>query len=166
MSQLGKRMPIGLDSAHDLFHKVQRDCATVEAQVTPDSLFNFVVTAHSLCDWVQKDSTILAEAKKACANLANTNPWLMACRDLANGSKHFAIDRYKPFVQHADAASGYGVGRYGAGEYGRGEWQVTVSWDGKTHDALELVAKVTETWTAFFREHTPGNGAVLGETES
>ena len=158
MSQPGKRMPIGLDSAHDLFRKVERDRAAVERAVTPDSLFNFVVTAHSLCDWVQKDPTISADAKEACANLAKTNNWLRACRDLANGSKHFAIDRYEPFVQHADVVSGYDVGRYGAGEYGRGEWQVTVSWDGNTHDALELVAKVAEIWTAFFREHAPDNG--------
>jgi hypothetical protein len=151
-------MPIGLDSAFDLFRKVERDRAAVERDVTPDALFNFVVTAHSLTDWVQKDPTILPAAEEACASLAKTNDWLRACRDLANGSKHFAIDRYEPLVEHADAVSGYGVGRYGVGAYGQGEWRITVSWGGTTHDALAFVAEVTKVWTDFFREHAPAKG--------
>jgi hypothetical protein len=159
MTEAGKRMSIGLDTAFDLFAKVTRDRTAVEREVTPDAVFNFVVTAHALCDWVQKDPTILPTAKNSAATLARTNEWLLACRDLANGSKHFTIDRYEPMVQHADAGAGYGMGRYGAGPYGVGEWSIKVSWGGATHQALELVAQVHETWAAFFREHPPAGDA-------
>ena len=93
MVKPGKPMPIGLDSALDLFRKVQRDREAVEREVTPDCLFNFVVTAHSLCDWIPKDPAFSPTAGAACADLARNNPWLRARRDLANGSKHFTIDR-------------------------------------------------------------------------
>ena len=159
MTEPGKRMSIGLDSAFDLFQKVGRDLTAVEREVTPDAVFNFVVTAHSLGDWVQKDPTVSPTAKQAAADLARTNEWLLACRDLANGNKHFGIGRYEPLVQHADAATGFGMGRYGSGAYGVGEWSIKVSWGGATHSALDLVRRVHEAWAAFFRDCVPQGSA-------
>lgn len=153
MAEPGKRMSIGLDSALDLFGKVGRDRAAVERHVTPDAMFNFVVTAHALRDWVKQDPTISSHAKKAAEEMTESNEWLRACKDLANGNKHFVIDRYPPMVEHADAATGFGKGRYEAGPYGVGEWRIKVSWGGSTYDALDLVAGVHDTWAAFFRDH-------------
>ena len=153
MTEPGNRMSVGLDTALDLFGKVERDQAAVQRQVTPDVVFNFVVTAHALCDWIQKDPTLPAATKEAAAELAKTNEWLRACRDLANGSKHFSIDRYQPMVEHADASTGYGRGRFGVGPYGVGEWSIKVSWGGATYQALDLVVQVYEVWATFFRQH-------------
>jgi hypothetical protein len=55
-------------------------------------------------------------------------------------------------VEHADAATGYGVGRFGIGPYGEDEWRITISWDGRSHDALEFVAGVVESWQGFFQD--------------
>lgn len=152
-------MPSGFDSAHDLFAKVKRDHAAVELEVTPDAFFNFVVTAHCMRDWVDEDPAISADAKKACAVLVTANDWLRACRDLANGSKHFAIDRYEPLVENAGAASGFGMGRHGVGAYGHGEWSISVSWGGETHNALTFGAEVVKAWEMFFESHAPSAGA-------
>jgi hypothetical protein len=143
-------MSIGLNTALDLYAKVLRDRAVVQDRVTPDALFNFVVTGHSLCEWVRKDPTLPQAARAAVDQFEATDEWIRACRDLANGNKHFAIDRYQPVVEHADAASGYGVGRFGVGPFGEGEWRIMISWDNVTHDALELVANVTKAWEEFF----------------
>ncbi len=166
VAQPGKRMSIGLDTASDLFRKVERDRTALEREVTPDAVFNFVVTAHALCDWVQKDPTLSRTAKLGAVDLARTNEWLRACRDLANGSKHFTIDRYHPLVEHADAASGYGRGRYGVGAYGGGEWCITISWDGNTYKALDLVARVCEAWTAFFQDQAMKDDGAVAQLRS
>ncbi|WP_152527055.1 hypothetical protein [Halomonas sp. PBN3] len=153
MSKIGKRFPIGFDSSLDVFRKVERDWADLNSNTTPDALFNFVVTAHSLVDWVQNDPGISDLAKRECEKLAKTDQWLRACRDLANGSKHFVINRYEPTVEYSDVSSGYGKGRYGVGVHGQGEWSIIVSWNGGRYPALKFADHVVDVWSTFFRNH-------------
>ncbi|WP_189472964.1 hypothetical protein [Litchfieldella qijiaojingensis] len=161
MSNVGKRMPIGLDSALDLFRKVDRDRAVLSSKVTPDAFFNFVVTANSLVDWVKNDPAVSSLAKQECEKLVQSDQWLRACRDLANGSKHFVINRYEPMVEHADASSGYSKGRYGVGVYGQGEWSIIVSWNGGKYTALKFAEHVVDVWSTFFRNHDPTDNAAV-----
>ncbi|MBI9092451.1 MAG: hypothetical protein JEZ12_24810 [Desulfobacterium sp.] len=85
----------------DLLAKVVRDARRVHFSKSPenacDHLFNFCVTAHSLRDWCMKYLDI--EPKTPEANkfhtACNTNDNLRYCRDIANSSKHFGLDKGK-----------------------------------------------------------------------
>jgi hypothetical protein len=150
-------MPIGFNSSLDLFHKVERDKEDLISVVTPDTFFNFVVTAHSLVDWVKNDRMVSEKARQECKKLAKNDQWLLACRELANGSKHFFINRSEPIVEKVEAFNGYGKGRYGTRDYGQGEWSITVSWDGKEYTALEFAEPIVSIWAAFFENYYPNN---------
>ena len=52
----------GFSRPRDLFEKLQRDAAKLSAQPSPDDVFNFLVTAASLNEWVNrfyKDSPLV-----------------------------------------------------------------------------------------------------------
>jgi len=63
-------------------------------QVTSDCVFNFVVTGYSLIDWIKNDSRLPSSARNANAINALYRD-LKICGDLANGCKHFVLDRNK-----------------------------------------------------------------------
>ena len=140
----------GLDTAADLYQKLRRDADRLEKLVTPDDFFNFVITAHSLCDWAERDPSLSSTAHAAVANVRVTS-WMQICRDLANGSKHFEVTTYNASVTGSHGDVGYGTGRYGVGAYGVGEWSITVEHDGSTHDALAVVVEVMAVWHDFFQ---------------
>ena len=48
----------GLLTARDLFEKLERDFEVLDGQVTSDAVFNFVVTAYHLCEWITEDPSI------------------------------------------------------------------------------------------------------------
>src|ERR1041384_1356745 len=107
----------GLTRARELYSKLERDASALRTLVSPDSFFNFVVTAWSLCDWAEKDPILSPTAHKDAAGVRATR-WLQICRDLANGSKHFRVTTYTPSVSTTAASRGYGVGRSGVGAFG------------------------------------------------
>ena len=89
----------GLRSAADLFAKLRRDSAALEAEVSSDSTFNFVVTAYHLKEWIASDPSIEVDPTKL-ERIARSK-WFQACRDLANASKHFELDpRRNPDPAH------------------------------------------------------------------
>jgi hypothetical protein len=148
-------LPGSLRSASDLLQKARRDAALLEDEVTSDRFFNFVVTAYSLIDWIRHDPAVPSAAKTAgeIASL-RADPWLVLCGDAATGAKHFKLTQRTPTASKVSAISGWGVGRYGKGKWGVGEEMITVHMpDGRVYGALELVAGVLGTWTAFFARH-------------
>jgi len=141
----------GLHSPCDLLKKLKFEAERLEQNFNSYDLFNFVVTAYHLCDWVHKVHK-------------NLNIPL----DLANASKHFGIDpnhpaskKYPPITSHADSVLGYGVGRYGSGGYGIGEEKIIIEIEdtgtGKieTFDAYDLVNKVVEIWENILSNYCP-----------
>lgn len=147
--------PGSLKTSVDLFHKVQRDAALLDNEVSSDRFFNFVVTAYSLIDWVKRDPTMPA-ASRAATEIADlyADPWLRLCGDAATGAKHFSLTQRSPTADKVSVASGYGVGRSGKGASGRGEEHITVHLpDGTVYSVLELAAGVVRAWQAFFIRH-------------
>jgi hypothetical protein len=145
----------GLRSAVDLFHKLQRDVARLDREVTEDRFFNLVITGYSLIDWVKNDPSLPASARtpEAIAGLHN-EPWLKVCGDLANASKHFVLDRRKPVTKEVTSKGGWNVGRYGKGAYGEGERDIEVHIIGApTWSALEFSVGVLQAWLQFFERH-------------
>lgn len=145
----------GLNSAVDLFHKLQREVARLDHEVTDDQFFNFVITGYSLIDWVKNDPTLPATARtqESIARLYN-EPWLKVCGDLANASKHFVLTTRKPVTSEVRSKSGYGIGRYGKGVFGEGERDIEVHIQGAPiWSALEVSVGVLQAWIAFFERH-------------
>lgn len=116
-------MPLtfGLRDASDMLAKLHDEHERLEREVTSYNLFNFVVTAYHLIEWVEKDPVVSAATKRDLASVRQ-DTYIAVCRDLANANKHFKLKRgYEGQVtSEATSRSGHGVGRYGAGTYGRG----------------------------------------------
>ena len=145
----------GLNSAVDLFHKLQRDVAQLNRAVTHDQFFNLVITRYSLIDWVKNDPSLPAAAgTPASITGLHKEPWLKVCGDLANASKHFVLTTRKPVVREVTSNSGFGIGRYGKGAFGEGERDIEVHIDGAPiWSALEFSVGVLQVWIAFFEQH-------------
>lgn len=150
-------MPLryGLQSSRDLFEKLKADAAALEKEVTSYGLFNFVVAAYHLCQWIEKDPAVPKSAKQAVAAVrADQN--IAVCRDLTNATKHFTLrGDYKNQVANAAISSvGFGIGRYGHGGFGVGEEKIEVElMDGSIIDVLDLKNNVVAIWTSFFQIH-------------
>jgi hypothetical protein len=145
----------GLNSAVDLFRKLQRDVARLDLEVTDDQFFNLVITGYSLIDWVKNDPSlpVTARTPDSIAGLHN-EPWLKVCGDLANASKHFVLTTRKPVTSEVTSKSGYGIGRYGKGAFGEGERDIEVHIHGAPiWSALEFSLGVLQAWIAFFERH-------------
>jgi hypothetical protein len=150
-------MPLlpGLDSAKDLFAKLQRDAALLDNEVSSDGFFNFVVPGYSLIDWIKNDPSIPALAKsKPEVDALYADTRLKVCGDLATAAKHFVLTQRTPITSSATSCQGFGVGRFGKGGFGIGEESINVALnDGTNISALDLVEGVLGTWQSFFARH-------------
>lgn len=151
----------GLKTPWDLLRKLEREHTRLMREVSSDNFFNFTVTAYHLIDWVKNDPTTPQAAIDGLSMLYSST-YLATCRDIANASKHFALNKgYKnQIVEKVSVISGYGKGRFGAGEYGKGEESiVVVLTDGQRCDALQMAQEVMSVWVDFFREHQLGSAS-------
>jgi hypothetical protein len=145
----------GLKTPRDMLEKLRREHARLRVQVTSDDLFNFVVTAYHIRDWVRRHPSASEAAKEEAWSLYS-NTYIGVCRDLTNASKHYVLwQNYKDQVtEKVSAISAYGSGRYGVGDYGSGEESIVVMLkDGRRMDALFLAQEVIDLWEQFFRKH-------------
>jgi hypothetical protein len=107
------RKRLGLDSPTDLLAKLRWEIVQLglpidEQAVASYRAFNCAVTAWSISDWVWKSASadlrrrLRAESPKPDANdaecfaslLRQQSRELAICQQLANGSKHFVLDKY------------------------------------------------------------------------
>ncbi len=148
-------LTLGFSSLRDVFAKLKRDAAALDAEVTSDALFNFVITGYSMIDWVKKDLSVPISAKAASVVQALYNDrWLKVCGDLATAGKHFSLTSRNPITDSTTSGRGFGVGRYGAGVYGVGEENIEILLnDETTFNCLDLVKGVLSTWETFFTTH-------------
>lgn len=120
----------GLRTARDLFGKLVRDAALLDDQVTGDRMFNFVVTAMHLAEWIEKDPT-MSVAPTELAEL-RVSPLLAACREIADALKHFDLEPRRASttdVVSVSTSQGYSVGRFGKGGFGADKEQITITLD-------------------------------------
>jgi len=145
----------GFRSAVDLFHKLQRDVARPDQEISDDQFFNLVITGYSLIDWVKNDPPLPAAARTAEAIAALRNePWLKVCGDLANASKHFVLTKRQPVTKEVTSQAGWGIGRFGKRAYGEGERTIEVHIHGApTWSALEFSVGALQVWLQFFERH-------------
>lgn len=121
----------GFSRPKDLFEKLKRDAAKLNSQPSPDDVFNFLVTAASLYDWVRKFYNNSAVVGRIAAAIKDRKwqtfpeahePWLAdrayvpndhlderhhiinalrICWETAGASKHFYWEGYVRDVQPA-----------------------------------------------------------------
>ena len=148
-------LTFGLASINDLYEKLQRDALALNAEITSDGLFNFVVTGYSMIDWVKNDPTVPSTAKTPSSiQKLYGDRWLKICGDLVTASKHFKLDKRTPITSSVKSLRGFGMGRHGEGGYGVGEEDIEVWLNDGTHFRyLDLVQCVLASWQAFFSIH-------------
>jgi hypothetical protein len=83
----------GLNQPDELLNKLEHDFQRLQDDIGKQAMlytaFDFFVTAYSLVDWVKKDRALTrAEVDALYAPML-----VKICGDLANGSKHFQLDR-------------------------------------------------------------------------
>lgn len=141
----------GLNNPPDLLAKLHRDHERIKEKVTPDSLFNFVVTAYHITDWVQNDPEVPNNVKNELQTI-RANVWLRTCRDLANASKHFTLDKnYKNQVAAKTSVIAAHVGE--AASVSADSSIVIVLNDGQRFDPLALAQGVMAVWDTFFQKY-------------
>ena len=89
----------GLYSPCDLLKKLKFEAERLKQNFNSYDFFNFVVTAYHLCDWVEKNFGLRK------GDILDSYLEIQICRDLANASKHFGIDRYQSTTYYADSVS-------------------------------------------------------------
>jgi hypothetical protein len=138
----------GLQTARDLFDKLKRDVQLLDEEITSDRMFNVVVVARHLVEWIEKESSIERLNQIRDTDLFKT------CRDIADASKHFKLnkDRAKQTkVDEVSSSRGFGVGRYGKGSFGVGEESISIKV--KSQDpvnALEFARSLIDLYSPFF----------------
>jgi hypothetical protein len=154
-----------LKNYRDLFAKLQRDVATFAASQTDDALFNGMVTAWSLTDWIREDVDLSpdmdvellpltgrdSEGKSLPDRLSTT---MQICKDITNGSKHAVIRRYTPQVKrvvHTDGS--YGSGLYGFSSYGGGNNAYAIVVGDDVYDAQDVLEEAVAQFQQFFSKH-------------
>ena len=147
--------PGALRSATDLFGKVRRDAKLLQDELSSDRVFNLVVTAYSLIDWIKNDPAVPAAAKQPSEiDSLYGDRWLKLCGDLATAAKHFELTQRSLTAAGVAAEQGYGMGRFEKGGYDVGEEQTSVHLpDGSAHGVLEMVQGAQRTWQTFFARH-------------
>lgn len=145
-----------------LFAKLQRNVDTFVANPSDDILFNAMVTAWSLTDWVREDVTLtpemdadlLALTGKAADGRVDHDQLSTAmqiCKDITNGSKHAKSTRYIPKVTKIAQTSGtYGNAIYGFSRYGVSgkEYAVVIGED--VHNAQTVLKEAVAQFEQFF----------------
>lgn len=152
----------------DLYAKLKRDVARFVAEPSGDHLFNAMVTAWCLADWLVVDlgPTATPEMLLGLRALSGKAPGqrsrdyqhladpMKMCSDIAEASKHGGLDRKTRIVSDVVPTDGtYGSGIYGFGRYGETRRRYAVIAGGKMHDAEDVLSEVLALYDGFLTEH-------------
>lgn len=71
------------------------ELANVEDRVVhyEDGVWSFFIHCWHVRDWLKYDTTVDAAARNRALQAAEASLWLQVCADLANGRKHFELQR-------------------------------------------------------------------------
>lgn len=142
-----------LRSPEDLRRKLLADYELLKA--TPDDVylaFNFFVTAEHIPDWIFPGSPPPRQR-----TTLKCDPLLQACSHIANGAKHFCVNRHKS-VTDTRRVGGFFGNYFGRGYWGRSYWggpHLVIDLDGDAAAAygqsiscMDLATRVVDFWRA------------------
>jgi hypothetical protein len=153
------QLPYGFKTPSDIFKKLQRDANRLNTEINPDNIFSFIVTAHSLADWVKtaigQDTSKMAELDEL-----REEDVIRICRDIANASKHFELDLTRPeYKKHPVLAQAvifveparFGTATFGTATFGGGVGVQTNN--GQYYKLGELKDEVIRLYDEFLSRH-------------
>lgn len=161
--------PDDLKNYRDLFAKLKHDAAQFKQDPSAYNLFNVMVTAWSLSDWLTEDLPDDEDVQRDLKALVGTKPQfkknkppkaegefhpsLRLCRDIAIASKHARIRGHTPEVSKLTRHDGgFGEGPFGVGPFG-GEPFFVVETDEDLLTADQVVEDVIAEYEAFLVKH-------------
>jgi hypothetical protein len=141
-----------LQTAEDLFAKLKWELEELRKDPSnPWRAYNFLVTAEHLPDWVKNRS------------LRKKDALLRVCSHLANGGKHFDVDR------HSSVSSAERDGVFEEGAFEKGvfeEWlKITLEPDEAKElgcnevDAVFLAERLVKWWSQYFENRKQSGSA-------
>jgi hypothetical protein len=143
----------GIENPGDYLAKLEREYARFKSEPEcdhPDHIFNFMVTAHALLEYVVK---LAPQHSNAVGQLAGTGP-MQLCRDIGNRSKHVTLtrnNRLNPESYEESGAIG-GAPINAVPINGGSRWKV--GYPGRDwFDAEEVVDQVMFGWRSFFQQN-------------
>jgi hypothetical protein len=162
--------PYKLKTPRDLFGKLEREAAKLRSDPSGDNVFNFMVTAYHLVDWLSNGpgATDFALTADIDATL-RSNVYVRICRDVCHASKHFGIDPtrhsyrgkdkapvVKDVISHPGETHFADWGGFTPRAYqmimARGAW-VSVTVDTEAYDLQDVVREVLQLYEDFLSSH-------------
>ena len=136
-----------LISPRQMLEKAQREHARLKERVDIDNVFNFMVTANHICDYVERLGSVPQAA--LASFLADQD--LRDCRDLCDKGKHVRLTR-RTDPSTRVMSSHVGAGHIGEMMVGAGDtWLIESS--GRRVDVQNLAEQVMRKWVKFFATH-------------
>jgi hypothetical protein len=129
-----------------------------------DNAFAFFIFCYHIKDWIKNDPAIDKTVKSAVEDYINQNNCLMCCADIANGIKHFSLDKQRSvsrprvtseeMIMRADGSNK----KPGSEEYAdvTVETNAYVLTDDGQREISELASECLKAWDAFFKQNKIG----------
>lgn len=160
-----RRYSFSLKTPSHLLAKLRRDFERLKSSQElhqSDHAFNFAIAAWHMTDWVWKTTTD-AQTRFARSTLGtfqqmicDESEAIRLCKDLAEGSKHFAVDKpdARAVVDSNVSATGAVLGAFTLGHDKLGEEVLKIRLaDGTSKRAEEVFAEALAYWKQFFHKY-------------
>lgn len=135
------------NTAEERYQKLKRVFGRLMRNFNRDDLDEFILTANSLREWIQRDAALTREQRKAVEAFATPRglDWQI-CHQIANHQKH--VNAKPPKNPNAPVVTAVNVAPGGKGfllppsmqVIGAGE-DITVEWGGNTESALAFAIR-------------------------
>jgi hypothetical protein len=139
-----------LAGAPDMLAKARREHVRLRKRVDIDTVFNFLVTAHHIRDYVENCGMV---SKQEVERFAQDHD-VATCRDLANTGKHLRLMRHGRVTPPNRVKRSYvGAGMVGDMMVGAGERWLLES-GSHTVDIVTFADRLIAKWESFFAKHS------------
>ena len=138
-----------LSTPMHMLDKTRREHHRLQDEVNIDNVFNFMVTANHIRDYVKKSGAV----PEPILNAFFQEQDMLDCQDLCNKGKHMTLERNRPDPSTRIMSSQIGAGYIGEMVVGSGDTWLLVSGDRKV-DIVELADRVLHKLESFFSKHS------------
>jgi hypothetical protein len=137
-----------IKTPRDMLNKAGREHARLVHSIDIDNVFNFVVTAYHVCDYVK----VCHPRLQSAVNVLITDRDIADCRALCANAKHLRVTKLtQPSSQVVSNGTRPGM----SGEMtvnAADTWRIEIG--SRTVDVRELAKRVMEKLEAFFLKHS------------
>lgn len=138
--------PFLLRTPTDMLEKAKRELVKLTDQTSPDTIFNFFVTAYHVMDYVKRLGTV---SQTAIDNMY-ADPDFELCNLICNRGKHLILTRTPRQVTAAEI----GGGGFNASAFNEYEFNASPEWkffcDNVEIQPLQLAKSIIGKWEGFF----------------